>query len=185
MVRDRTKDPTTGRLKEIKRVLPGADEMEALQWLEDQRKQVRAGHVRDQAQSVRFADFAVDLFQRKKGPGGKIKSAAGRTRWRSTLEHLIGGTVGGKSGRRVAGFGEMLIDKIHVTHVEAWRADIAALVAAGDYAPTTANGWLSILQVMKRQAKRDFGLEHLATDDVGNLDQSERVTYSEVEPNAL
>jgi integrase len=62
---------------------------------------------------------------------------------------------------------------------------MARLIAAGDYSPTTVNGWLAILRVIMKAAKRKFGLAHLATEDVTNFDVSEHSTYSEEEPNAL
>ena len=185
VVRVRVTDPTTGQLKEIRRVLPGADELMALRWLEEERARVRDGVVRAPRSNVRFADYAVDLFEKKKSAGGKIRSSAGKTRWRSTLEHLIAGTYGEKAGTTVPGFGDVFIDRLHVTHVEAWRAGIAVLIEAGDYSPTTANGWLSILRVIVRQAKRELGLTHAATEDVDNFDVSEHATYTEEEPNAL
>ena len=46
-----------------------------------------------------------------------------------------------------------------LTHVEAWRGGIAALIEAGDYSPTTANGWLSILRVIVKQARRELGMD--------------------------
>jgi hypothetical protein len=66
-----------------------------------------------------------------------------------------------------------------------WRDGINELIAAGDYAPTTANSWLSILRVIAKAAKREFGLEHLATEGIEDFDISEHVTYSEEQPNAL
>jgi len=185
LVRARVTDPTTGQLKEIRRVMPGADELSALRWLEDERARVRDGVVRPTRPSMRFGDYAVDLFEKKKGPGGKIRSSAGRSRWKSTLEHLIAGTHGEKAGTTVPGFGDTFVDKLHVTHVESWRAGIATLIEAGDYSPTTANGWLSILRVIMKQAKRELGLTHAAAEGVDNFDVSEHATYTEEEPNAL
>lgn len=86
---------------------------------------------------------------------------------------------------RVSGFGEIFIHKLHVTHVERWRADMSELIAAGDYAPTTLNGWLAILRVILKAAKRDFGLDHVATVGIEDFDTSEHVVYSEEEPNSL
>ena len=60
---------------------------------------------------------------------------------------------------------------------------IAGLIKAGHYAPTTANGWLSILRVIMRAAKRTFDLPRLATEDVTDFDTSDWITYSEEEPN--
>ncbi len=185
LVRARVTDPTTGRLKEIKRVVPDATAVRAFKWLEEERERVRAGFVRDRRPSVHFGDYAVSTFEKKRAPGGKIRSSAGRTRWKCTLEHLIAGTYGEKAKRHVPGFGEMYIDKIHVTHVEEWQRGICELIAAGDYAPTTANGWLSILRVIMKAAKREYDLPRLATDGVENFDLSEHVVYTEEEPNSL
>jgi integrase len=185
LVRARVKDPTTGRLKEIKRVMPEADELTAFKWLEDERVRMRAGFARAQRPSVHFGDYAVALFEKKSAPGGKIKSSAGRMRWRSTLEHLIAGTEGEKAGKHIQGLGEIFVDKLHANHVDTWKVGIGELIAAGDYAPTTANGWLSILRVIMQAAQREFDLAHRAMDGVEDFDTSEHVTYSEEEPNSL
>jgi hypothetical protein len=186
LMRARVTDPSTGKLKEIKRVMPEADEATAYKWLQDERARVRAGTAMKAPQlTVRFADYAVSLFEKKSGPGGKIRSSAGRMRWRSTLAHLIAGTHGEKAAKRVNGFGEIYIHKLHVTHVEQWRTDMGELIAAGDYAPTTVNSWLAILRVIIKGAKREFGLDHLATDGIEDIDTSEHVVYSEEQPNSL
>lgn len=185
LVRARVVDSATGKLKEIRRVMPGADELTALRWLEEERTRVRDGNVSAQRSSVRFADYAADVYERKKAPGGKIKSSAGRTRWKSTLEHLIAGTHGEKAGALVPGFGDIFIDKLNVNHVETWRTGMAVLIEAGDYAPTTANGWLSILRVVLKHAKRELALPSIATEGVENFDVSEHAVYTEEEPNAL
>jgi integrase len=185
LVRARITDPTTGRMIEIKRVLPKADEATAFKWLADERKRVQAGVLQVQRPSVRFADYAVSLFEKKVAPGGSIRSSAGRTRWRSTLEHLIAGTYIEQSKKRVQGFGEIYVDKLHLTHVDEWKRGISELIAGGDYAPTTANSWLSILRVIMKAAKRELGLVHLATDGVENFDVSEHAVYTEEAPNAL
>ena len=185
LVRARVSDPTTGRIKEIKRVMPEADEATAFKWLRDEVARVKAGVLKAQQARVHFADYAVSVFERKSAPGGSIRSSAGRTRWRSTLEHLIAGTYGEKSKKRVQGFGEIYVDKLHVTHVDDWKQGIGELIAADDYAPTTANSWLSILRVIMKAAKREFSLMHLATDGVENFDVSEHAVYTEEAPNAL
>lgn len=59
------------------------------------------------------------------------------------------------------------------------------LVAAGHYAPTTANGWLSILRVVMKAVRREFELPMAATEGVDDFDASEWVTYPEEEPNSL
>ena len=128
--------------------------------------------------------YAVSLFERKV-ERREIKSAKGRERWRFTLEHLMAGTTGKKSEGFVPGFGEFFLDKLHVSHVEEWKTGIAGLIAVGDYAPTTANSWLSILRVIVKSAKREFQLTHSACEGVEDFDISEHCTYTEEEPNAL
>jgi integrase len=183
LVRVRVVDPTTGKLKEIKKVLPDADEATAFKWLADEKKKIRAGVVSEKLPKTRFAEFAASLFEHKVKVGD-IRSGSGRQKWADILEHLIGGTTG-KSGQRARGFGEMYIDMITNTHLDTWKEDVAQLIAAGDYAPTTANGWLGVLKVIMKAAKRRFSLQHLATEGIDGFDTSEHVTYSEEEPNAL
>jgi hypothetical protein len=120
----------------------------------------------------------ASLFERKVTQRD-IKSARSRERWETTLKHLIAGT------ESVPGFGEMFFDQIRVTHVETWKTGIAKLILAGKYAPTTANGWLAILRVITKAAKREFGLPSDPTEGVSNFDTSEHETYTEEEPNAL
>ena len=79
----------------------------------------------------------------------------------------------------------MFVDKIASAHIEVWKEEVAELIGAGDYAPTTANGWLAILRVIMKAAKRQFALPTLATEGVEGFDESEHSTYSEEEPNAL
>lgn len=189
-VRARAVDAATGRMEEIKKVMPEADEMAALNWLEAERQRLRTGSVRVQRVTERFADYAVRLFDEKCKPGGgttgaPIKSAKGRQHWRSTLKHLIAGTTGKKSGKHVPGFGEIFIDRLVETHVQEWQAGIYELIAAGDYSPLTPDGWLRDLRVILKAAKREFRLRHLATENIPPFDASEHPTYTEEEPNAL
>ncbi len=171
-------------MREIKKVLTEADEASAFKWLHDEKERIKAGLVADVGQKKPFGDFAVSLFEQKVELG-QIRSAKGRERWRYTLEHLIGGTKGEKAGKTVPGFGEFFVDKIQTAHVEAWKLSLAELIRAGDYAPTTCNGWLSILRVIMKGARRTYSLPHLAREEVGNFDTSEHETYTEEEPNSL
>ncbi|MFI5301926.1 MAG: hypothetical protein ACHREM_27875, partial [Polyangiales bacterium] len=183
VVRARVIERTTGRQREIWKVLPEADAPTALKWIDSEIKRVREGAPLTSAPKTRFATFAASLFKDKVA-AGDIRSAAGRRKWADVLEHLISGTKG-DSGLVVEGFGEMFVDAISIGHVDAWRGAVARLVEAGDYAPTTINGWLAILRVVMKAAKRKFALPHLATEGVENLDTSEHATYTEEEPNAL
>jgi hypothetical protein len=178
LVRGRTKDPATGRDKEVRKVLDLESEAAALKWLEDELERVRSGATAGLSPRMRFADYALSLAERKL-VAREIKSARGRERWKYTLEHLIGGT------EDVTGFGELFIDEIRPAHVEAWRTGIARLIGAGSYAPTTANGWLNILRHILKRAKRELQLPFNAAEGTQCFDTSEHETYTEEEPNAL
>jgi retron-type reverse transcriptase len=138
----------------------------------------------DHVRCLGFSEFAASLFETK-AKNGDIKSAAGRRRWADVLVHLIKGTTGHRSKRYVEGFGDYFIDKITFAHVERWKNQMADLVQAGDYSPTTINGWLAIFKVIMKAAKRSFQLPTLATEGVEPFDTSDRVVYSEESPNAL
>lgn len=184
LVRARVKDAATGKLREIKKVLPDADELTARQWLEAEKSRVRAGTGSAKNRRQRFSEYAASLLETKVKLG-KIKSRAGRDRWRHTLEHLIKGTSDDNGEHVVQGFGDLFIDQIRRKHVEAWQMGIQQLIDAGLYAPTTANGWLDILRGILKSARRDLELDHLATDGVERFDTSEHVSYSEENPNSL
>jgi hypothetical protein len=178
LVRARITDPTTGRREEIRKVLPHADEASAYTWLSEEKARIKAGSVSVLPLKQRFCDYATSLLERKIATG-EIKSARGRERWVHTIRHLIGGTKG------VPGFGEMFLEEIKPHHIEEWRAGIDRLLAAGAYAPTTANGWLIILRHVLKRAKRELQLPLNATEGVSLFDTSEHETYTEEEPNAL
>lgn len=184
VVRARAKDGATGQLKEIVKSLPDADAATALKWLEDERARIRAGVQSVAHRKTRFAEFAASLFEHKVKVG-EIRSAKGRQKWADTLKHLIAGTSGRLAKKQVTGFGEIFLDRLHASHVDAWKRELGELIAAGDYAPTTVNGWLAILRVILKAAKRQLELPQLATDGFGDFDTSEHVTYCEEEPNAL
>lgn len=184
LVRARVKDATTGQLKEIKKVLPEATEIEALNFLEQERSRIRAGLVLAKPRKPRFCDYAVSLFEKKLAKG-QIKSSAGRDRWRFTLEHLIAGTTSSDGETVVPGLGEYYVDELRPDHVEQWVDGIAGLIRAGDYSPHTANGWLSILRVIVKAATYDLELGRVVTDGIGDFDTSEHVTYPEEAPNSL
>jgi integrase len=184
VIRARVMDPTTGQMKEIKKVMPEADLGTAFKWLQDEQARVQAGVVLALPPRHRFGDYVNSLFERKMNTG-EVRSAKGREKWRHVLEHLIGGTEGKKSGLFVPGFGEFFIDKLDVPHVESWREGMGTLIRGGDYSPTTVNGWLAVLRVIMKAAKRELRIAHLATEDVRNFDTSELETYSEEQPNTL
>lgn len=176
-VRGRAVDPTTGEMREISKVLPDVNETEAYLWLQREQGRVRTEHTLPTSRTL-FCDYSVSLLERKLA-SREIKSAKGRDRWAVTLRHLIAGTAS------AAGFGDSYMDEIRVGHVEAWRTNMAKLVSAGTYSPTTINGWISILFVILRRAKTELDLQHDATNGVKFLDVAEHEVYTEEEPNAL
>ena len=101
-VRARVTDPATDKVVQIKKTLDTKDPLEALRWLQAETDRIRCGVPLVPSAKTRFSEFAAQLFENKVSVGD-IKSAAGRTRWGSTLAHLIGGTQGDKAGKFVAG----------------------------------------------------------------------------------
>src|SRR5687768_7623863 len=130
LVRARVTDPTTGKMKEIKRVLAHADEATAYKWLQDERERVRAGVDSERRPKLRFADYATSLLERKVQTGD-IRSPKGQERWRYTLAHLIAGTSLPDAQTFVGGFGELFMDQIRAEHVENWKAGIVQLINDG------------------------------------------------------
>lgn len=178
LVRGRTKDPTTGKSKEIRKVLLVETEATALKWLEDELAKVRKGVVSLPQAKTRFCDFAVSLLE-EKVTLREIKSARGRERWVFTLRHLIGGT------ENVKGFGEMFIDQIKPAHIQEWKLGVARLVNEKRYRPATTNGWLAILRVILKTAKVKRLIKSDPSEGIKPFDTSEHPTYTEEEPNAL
>ena len=78
VVRGRAKDPTTGHMKEVFRVLIEADQAAALKWLKDEQARIRAGIVLVASPKMRFSEFAASHFEHKVTVGD-IKSAATST----------------------------------------------------------------------------------------------------------
>ncbi len=183
LVRARVVDPVDGKQREIKKVLP-LDALQAHQWLQSEIARIKSGKPLPQAAKLRFSEFAESLLEEKLAKG-EIRSAKGKERWGYTLVHLLEGTNGEKAEKHVPAFGDMFVDKIHVSHVEQWKLGIAGLIAAGDYSPVTVNGWLSILRVVAKAAARKFELSRSFAEGVEDFDTSEHVTYTVEEPNAL
>jgi integrase len=75
--------------------------------------------------------------------------------------------------------------QLRASEVLAWRTRQAERVRAGEYAPTTINGWIAVLRVIARAAKNRFPEGHDWMAGVRVLDTSEHETYSFEEPNSL
>jgi len=172
-------------LEELKKVLPNASLVEALQWLESETERTRSGNVPDPERRMHFADYATELFELKVEKK-EIRSKSGEDKWKYILIHLIDGTRNENDDLLVEGFGEYLIDEIRPIHIEKWKANVVQrLIVPGLYSPTTANGWLSVLKVILSTATRDFDLARDPTRNVRAFDTSEHVTYSDDSPNSL
>src|SRR5690606_29010812 len=150
------KDPMTGRMREIKRVLEDQDERAAYNWLEEEKSRIRLCIGSASAHKPHFGDYAVSLLERKIATRD-LRSQVTHERWKHSLVHLIAGTTG-PSGDFVPGFGELAIDEIRIAHVDRWKAGHAPLIERGEYSPNTVNGWLSILRVILKAASREFDL---------------------------
>jgi integrase len=184
LVRARASDPT-GRKVEIRKRLPELDEAEAFAWLEAERSRIRSGDLSAPKAKPLFSTFALSLLEEKVATR-EIVSARGREKWTHTLTHLISGTG------TVAGFGDLPIDRISTARTDAWRVGIAKLLRApgtpqkkGTYSPQTVNGWIGILKVITKTARRRFKLGEDPAEDLPYFDTSEHPTFTEEEPNAL
>lgn len=183
-VRARVKDSMTGKYRNIKKGLSVATEFQALEWLENKKVELRAVVGGANIQRPRFGNYAVSLLKRK-AKNRELGSRASQDRWTHTLAHLIEGTESQAKDFTAPGFGELLIDEIRLAHIERWRAGVSELIERGEYSPTTANGWLSILCVIMKAATREFELPRLATEHVPKFSTVDHVVYSEEDPNSL
>jgi integrase len=186
LVRARVKEPTTGKLRELKRVLPSATEAEASRWLEDQRKQARSGTPIGIQQTPCFGTYAISVHENK--ATRNELSLENQDRWKHALRHLIFGIYAEGNEKRellVPGFEKVALADIRTKQVEAWKTKVWELINAGRYKPSTANGWLAILKTILKQARRDFELAHNAVEGVKLFDVSHHETHTEEDPNAL
>ena len=120
-----------------------------------------------------FAEYATSLFERKVEQRD-IKSAKTRERWASTLTlHLI------------PQFGTMAVEDVTKLEIEAWKTKVSKRITKGELAPTTANGWLSILLNIMRTAVDDLHLERDPTLRVHQFNTEEHATYTPENPNSL
>lgn len=182
IARQRVTDPSTGRLRELKKVFSQGTEHDAYVWLETEKQRVRAGLLLARPQKERFADYAVSLFERKVAKG-ELKSASSRAlEVHGGAPHSMHPTA--PMVLAVQGFGEVFIEQIRTSHIEVWKEQLGPLIMQGLFAPTAANGWLSILRVILKAATLEFELPRNVSDRVRDFDESEHVTYTEDEPNA-
>jgi integrase len=160
-------------MRHLLRSVEGADANGAYRLLQEELGRIRSVGVEVVNSRIRFSEYAASLFERKAAKG-EMESAQTRENWELQLRlHLF------------PAFGEMFVDSITRTHVEAWLAAEAKKVKAGRYSPVTVNNWLRTMRVIINEAVDELGLEKNPIMKVKGLDTSNHVTYSEEEPNAL
>lgn len=172
-VRARVIDPRTAKMREVNRELPEAPNARAaLVWLQTELDKIKAGSVESGPIIPQFHAFAEQVFARKKEIG-KIKSAAGRLKWKGILENHL-----------VPAFGNFYMDQLRPTDIKAWQTKIAGLIKREEMAPTTANTIQGVLQQITDEAVDDFDLKD-PMRGVDPFDTREHSTYTEEEPNSL
>lgn len=173
-VRGRALDPRTGKMREVNWALPNvAKARDAFTWLQGELEKIRSGVVVEQPSvAPKFHAYAKLVLQRKLDLG-KIRSAAGHSKWNNVLDkHLI------------PAFGDLFIDQLHPSDIKTWQTKIAAQIKAGSMAPTTANTILGVLRQITDEAVADFDIRD-PMRGIDLFDTREHSTYTEEEPNSL
>jgi hypothetical protein len=110
-VRGRTIDPRSGKMREINWALPDLSKArDACAWLQDELEKIRSGVVAEQPSlAPQFHAYAADVFKRKLDLG-KIRSAAGRSKWSNVVEkHLV------------PAFGDRFVDQLRPGDIKGWE----------------------------------------------------------------
>jgi hypothetical protein len=192
VVRGSAKDPNTGRLTEVFRVLADVrDPKEAMAWLTRERASIRAGAAHEEkTRPPRLHAYAASLLERKID-SGDIVSEAGKEKWAGVLAHLFD-----------APFADFYLDAITPADVRVWRDKLPTLTwertkkvrhadgserdvgyKSGKYRASVLNSWLSILRVIIKAAVVDHDLARDPMLGIRNFPVTSR--YTEEEPNAL
>ena len=113
VVRGRTKDPRTGRTREVLKVVACTEPADALKELRLALGEIRAGNAAPMQSQIRFCDWSVSLLERKI-VRGEIRSAATIEKWKHTLrDHLI------------PHFGTLFMNQIRRADIEHWKDTVA------------------------------------------------------------
>lgn len=171
----RVRDPRSkkGSRRTKTKALPRANLHEAQRWRDLALEELRADVAGRTTRPVRFSAFATSLFKAKVD-AGDIKSAKGREKWGDVLElHIL------------PVFGDSYCGDIRHADVDDWRNDLAAMVRAKEIAPSTANGWISVLRVITSAMTAKYELPRDPCAGIKNLDLSQAPTYTDEKPNAL
>lgn len=169
LARGRAQDPRTGKLREVRMVLPEASAQEAYDKLQAALRAIR-DELADKVQAkTLFRDYSVSLLERKVR-ANEIRSQATVDKWRWILRL-----------RLIPAFGDVYMDKIRRADIIEWKDQIAKDGAH----PRTANDWLGTLRVILRTWADDNELPRSPIDGVKPFDLSLCPTYTEEEPNSL
>jgi len=171
VVRGKAKDPRTGKVHQLFKVLDAATATEARAWLDAEQRRIREG-TQARAKPV-FSDYATSVVARKVADG-RIKSAHTRSVVTSILErHLF------------PALGLIPIDQIRRADIMAWRDAAAAKIRSGEVSPRTASSWWRILRATINEAIVEHELPVDPCAKLGAFDASEHPVYTHEEPNAL
>jgi hypothetical protein len=129
LLRARVAHPQTGKLQSLSRVVRDVTLAQAVRerdaMIEATRRKIEPENKRPL-----FSVFAVDLFEQKKALG-KIKSGAGRLKWKGILDnHLI------------KAFGLYRMDEVSLDILLTWQKEVAERVNAGKVKARTVNSWI-------------------------------------------
>lgn len=176
VVRARVKNPRSGKVVEIFKVVDTSDAKEALVWLTRERQRVQAGEENKTAASFpRFHAFAAQLLEEKIA-SGDLASAATRELWGDVLEnHLL------KSD-----FASYYVDQIRAGDLLDWRASIPIGTTKGQFSPHTANVWIRIVKVIVNAYVAKYELERNPALALMPFDTAKwRGRITREQPNAL
>lgn len=192
LVRGRVTSPGTTKRTTVLKALPKASLAEAISYRVEAMSQARDRERGTSPATMRFDAYATSLFERKV-QNGDLKSAKTMERWEDTLTlHLF------------PAFGKRMIHELRYAHIEKAKDEWAKRMNADPtkvrvytdsrgkvrngrerISPRTANGWLSILRVITKQATAEFELGADPAAAVRDFDLSTTPTYTDEEPNAL
>ena len=184
VVRGYAKDPRTGRMVDIRRVLDEEDPRRALAWLTAEQDRVRRGASETAAEIPTWKEFALSLFQAKVDDG-TIQSAKGREQWATCLKHL-----------GEASWAPYFVDKIKHADLVDWRNSLPTLkwvrrskdkkrvLKSSKYSANTLNDWLSKARVVFAAAAIKYDLPRDPMVGVEDFEVTHR-TYTREQPNAL
>jgi integrase len=175
LIRSQPKSPLTGRKEDIRRVVDAPDAATAFAILQEEISRVRNALVRGTPAEIPiFKSYAARLF-REKVTLGKIKSAATRELWESTLRLRL----------FKAKFANFLVTAVLHQHIKDWIVkDLGPLVRSGEYSPITANTWIAKLETIVNAYVHEYHLPINPMEGIEYFDESEH-GYSIEDPNSL